>query len=238
MTADSAPVLVAVAHGTRDQAGLDEILRLVDLVRRVRPDVDVRLGWLELATPLLAGLLPPIAGPVVVVPLLLSTGYHVKTDITAVVAGRPHTAVAGQLGPDPRITAAVLDRLREAGPVPEAGVALFASGSSDPEAAENLAVAASQLEQQAGCPVYPRFLTDERWRDGLPSGVGVANYLLAPGFFNDRLAGLARAELGLDRVAGPLGAHPGVVAVLLERYDEAARTLRPDIDAGPPRQLG
>ena len=233
-----APALVAVAHGTRDQAGVAEIERLAGLVRQARPDLEVRLCWLELAEPLLRDTLPCLAGPVVVAPLLLSTGYHVKTDLAAVVGSRPQTAIAAQLGPDPRISAAVLDRLGEAGPVPEAGLALFASGSSDPEAAENLAVAASQLAQRAGCPVYPRFLTDERWRDGLPPGVAVANYLLAPGFFNDRLTGLARNELGLDRVAGPLGAHPGVIAVLLDRYDGAARMLRSDIDAGRPSQLG
>ncbi len=250
----AAPVLVAVAHGTRDRAGVAEIERLAGLVRQARPDLEVRLCWLELAEPLLRDTLPGLAGPVVVAPLLLSTGYHVKTDLAAVVGSRPQTAIAAQLGPDPRITAAVLDRLHEAGfgagfeaglgagfragPVSEAGVALFASGSSDPEAAENLAVAASQLAQQAGRPVYPRFLTDENWRDGLPAEVAVANYLLAPGFFNDRLAELGRAELGLHKVAEPIGAHPGVVAVLLDRYDEAARTLRPDIDAGPPSQLG
>jgi sirohydrochlorin ferrochelatase len=229
MTAPAAPILLAVAHGTRDPAGIGEIRRLVELVRRARPELAVRLCWLELAEPLLPEALSGCTGPVVVVPLLLSTGYHVKTDIAAAVAGRPQTAMAAQLGPDPRIAAAVLDRLHEVGGPPGAGVALVGSGSSDPEAAENLAVAAGQLEQQAGCPVYPRFLTDPRWRAGLPPGVAVASYLLAPGFFAGRLAELARTELGSDRVAAPIGAHPAVVEVIADRYAEAARTLRPDI---------
>jgi sirohydrochlorin ferrochelatase len=217
------PTLLAVAHGTRDRAGVAEIERLAELVRLARAEVEVRLCWLELAAPLLADLLAGIAGPVVVVPLLLSTGYHVKIDITTVVGSRPATAVAAQLGPDPRITAVVLQRLREAGGVPAAAV-LFASGSSDPEAADNLAAAAGQLEGQAGCRVYPRFLTDERWRDGLPPGVGVANYLLAPGYFNDRLRAFG-SQLGSDRVAEPIGAHPAVAEVVWERYDQAAGTL-------------
>jgi len=233
-----APALVAVAHGTRDPAGIDEIGRLVELVRQARPEAAVRLCWLELAEPLLPEVLAGHPGPAVVVPLLLSTGYHVKTDIAAAVAGRPQTAVAGQLGPDPRIAAAVLDRLREAGGPPPAGVALVGSGSSDPEAAENLAVAAAQLEQQAGCPVYPRFLTDPRWHDGLPAGIAVASYLLAPGYFAARLADLARTELGADRVSGPIGAHPNLVEVIWDRYAAAARTLRPDIRAGRPDPLG
>ncbi|HEX8094196.1 sirohydrochlorin chelatase, partial [Jatrophihabitans sp.] len=213
--------------GPRPRAGVAEIERLTGLVRLARPGAEVRLCWLELASPLLADLLPVIDGPVVVMPLLLSTGYHVKTDITGIVGNRPHTAVAAQLGPDPRITGVVLQRLREAGGVPAAGAVLFASGSSDPEAAENLAAAAGQLEQQAGCRIYPRFLTDERWGDGLPRGVGVANYLLAPGYFNDRLRTLG-SELAPDRVAEPIGAHPAVAEVIWGRYDQAVRTLRPE----------
>ena len=220
------PALVAVAHGTRDPAGTAEIERLAELVRATRPEVEVRLCWLELAPPLLRDVLAGLAGPAVVAPLLLSTGYHVKTDITAVVGDRPATAVAAQLGPDPRITGVVLQRMREAGGVPAAGTVLFASGSSDPEAAENLAAAAAELEQQAGCRVYPRFLTDERWPDGLPPGVGVASYLLARGYFSDRLRALARTTLGLDRVAEPIGAHPAVAEVVWDRYDSAAQTLR------------
>jgi sirohydrochlorin ferrochelatase len=221
----TAPALIAVAHGTRDQAGVREIQRLVELVRQARPEVRVRLCWLELAEPLLREALPGIAGPVVAVPLLLSTGYHVKSDITEVLGDRPDTAVAGQLGPDARITAVVAARLREAGPVPGPGVALFASGSRDPEAAGNLVEVAAQLQRQLGCPVYPRFLTDKRWQDGLPAGVRVANYLLAPGHFNDQLQALARADLNLRGAPGPIGAHPGVVEVILDRYDEAARSL-------------
>lgn len=225
MTAPAAPVLLAVAHGTRDPSGLAEIRRLVEKVRQARPDLEVRLCWLELAEPLLTDALAGCSGPVVVVPLLLSTGYHIKTDIAGAVAGRPRTSVAAQLGPDPRIAAALLGRLRETGVSPTAGIALFGAGSSDPEAAENLAVAANQLARLGGSPVHPRFLTDPNWRDDLPPGVAAASYLLAPGFFADRLAGFARAELGLNRAAAPLGAHPAVVEVVLDRYAEAARHL-------------
>ena len=221
----NAPALIAVAHGTRDQAGVEEIERLVELVRRTRPGVRVRLCWLELAEPLLRDALPGVLGPVVVAPLLLSTGYHVKIDITAAVGDRPGTAVARQLGPDPRITAAVLDRMRLAGPLTDADVALFASGSRDPEAAADLAEVAAQLQRQTGCRVHPRFLTDERWREGLPEGVQVANYLLAPGYFNDRLQAHAKTVLGLPRAPEPIGAHPAAAEVILDRYDEAARTL-------------
>jgi len=233
-----APTLIAVAHGTREAAGVAEIGRLVELVRRARPQATVRLCWLELAEPLLREELADQAGPAVVVPLLLSTGYHVKTDITAAVAGRPGITVAAQLGPDRRIAAAVLDRLHQVGGLPAAGIALVGSGSSDPEAADDLAMAAAQLRQLAGCPVYPRVLTDPRWYDGLPAGIAVASYLLAPGYFAGRLAELARAELGATRVSDPIGAHPNLVELIWDRYAEAARTMSPDIRAGRQDRLG
>ncbi len=225
MTPHPAPALVAVAHGTRDPDGVREIERLVELVRQARPDVRVLLGWLELAEPLLRDVLAGVTGPVVAVPLLLSTGYHVKIDIPETLGDRPDTVMTQPLGPDPRITAALLDRLRESGTVTGAGLALFASGSSDPEAARDLAEVAAQLELQAGCRVYPRSLTDERWREGLPAGVQVANYLLAPGHFHDRLRACALTGLHLRRVPAPIGAHPAVVQVILDRYDQAARAL-------------
>jgi sirohydrochlorin ferrochelatase len=224
MTSRPTPPLIAVAHGTRERAGVAEIQRLTELVRNGRPDVEVRLGWLELAEPLLPDVLAGTRGPAVVAPLLLSTGYHVKIDISTVVGDRPDTAVAGQLGPDSRITAVLLERLRQAGEVPGAGVLLFASGSSDPEAADNLKAVAVQLEELAGCRVFPRFLTDRRWAEGVPAGVGVANYLLAPGYFNDRLQVIGR-DLGSACVAGPIGAHPAVAQVLWDRYDQAVRLL-------------
>lgn len=214
--------LIAVAHGTRDRAGVAEIRQLAQLVQSSRPEVPVRLCWLELVEPLLGDVLADTEGPAVVVPLLLSTGYHVKIDIARVVGSRPDTAVADQLGPDVRLTGVLVQRLREAGAVPIAGLALFASGSSDPEAAENLAAVAAQLEELAGCRVYPRILTDKRWREGLPAAVGVANYLLAPGYFNDQLQGIGR-DLGSDCIAEPIGAHPAVAAVIWDRYDQAAR---------------
>ncbi len=217
--------MVAVAHGTRSHDGIAEIQRLGELVRQARPDVRVELCWLELASPLLRDVLAEIDGPVVVVPLLLSTGYHVKTDITSVVGRRPDTAVAGQLGPEPRLTGVVRERLlASCAESAHAEVVLFASGSSDPEAAENLAEVAAQLERSTGVPVHPRFLPDSGWRDGVPDGARVANYLLAPGYFNDQLQSFGR-QLGSSCIAAPIGAHPAVAAVALDRYDQAAWTL-------------
>ena len=51
--------------------------------------------------------------------------------------------------------------------------------------------------------------------------VAVATYLLAPGFFADRVAAVARAAGAT--ASPPLGADPRLAALALHRYDEALR---------------
>ena len=235
------PTLIAVAHGTRKAPGLAEIRRLIEVVRSLRPDLRVELAWLEQADPLLPAVLAAVTGPAVVVPALLSTGYHVKTDITRAVAGRPRTVVAAQLGPDDRLTDLVHDRLvaaraatgraaagRAAAGSDRAshrpGILLLASGSSDPEAAEQAETVGRGLAERAGVAVLVRYLNDPNWRAGVPDGVEVANYLLAPGFFDDRLQERAR-ELSAPAAAQPLGADPAVARVLLDRYEALASSV-------------
>lgn len=234
MTEHSSPLLLAVAHGTANPDGLAEIRRLINIVRTKRPELAIELCWLDRAEPKFADLLPTLAGPVVVVPVLLSTGYHVKVDITAVVGDRPDTAIAAQLGPDRRITKVVFDRLMAGRNSDGRDVVLFAAGSSDPEALAQLTAVAEHLQRALHLAegkdyvtVHPRILVDEEgWRDGLPDYPDAANYLLAPGYFNDLLRSNADGDLCSDNIAGPIGAHPQVAEVICERYDEAARTLR------------
>ncbi len=106
----SATLLVA-AHGTRSAAGIATIGRLVEAVRAARPGLTVEVGYLDVATPTLSEALDAVAGPVVVLPLLLSAGYHVLQDIPSLVAGRPGARVARHLGPDRLVLDAVHDRL-------------------------------------------------------------------------------------------------------------------------------
>jgi len=229
------PTLLAVAHGTADPAGVAAVEELLSQVAALRPDVPVRLGWLERAEPSASAVLARLAGPVIVVPALLSTGYHVTVDIGRLVAGRPSTAVASQLGPDRRLAEVVADRLR---PVRRVGtdVVLFGAGSSDPAAFDQLRetarLLASLLAAAEGVAptVHSRFLTDASWQDGLPDLVDVAGYLLAPGHFQDRLAQRA-AAVGAG-VPAPLGADPRVAEVLWDRYDAALADLDSNRVAG------
>jgi sirohydrochlorin ferrochelatase len=63
-------------------------------------------------------------------------------------------------------------------------------------------------------------------RRGGARRVVVASYLLAPGYFQRRIA-----EAGADVVSPPLGAHDALARLVLRRYDEACRRSLDDAGA-------
>jgi sirohydrochlorin ferrochelatase len=90
-------VLLAVAHGSRDPAAAEAVLGLTAQVAGLAPGVDVRTAFLELAQPDLTTALAAAvrdAGDVVIVPLLLSAGYHVRHDIAGAAASVAVTTAA------------------------------------------------------------------------------------------------------------------------------------------------
>jgi sirohydrochlorin ferrochelatase len=218
------PTLLLAAHGTKSRAGTATTAALVAAVAAARPDVDVSLCFLDVAEPSLADALRVQRGPTVVVPLLLSSGFHVLTDIPAVVAGHPDVRVARHLGPDPLVIEAVLDRVAAArGPAAVATTMLIGAGSSNPAAAAELRTAASRLAERLGRPVSLVTLGEDV-RAALraaPAPVEVATYLLAEGQFVDTLRAAAAAEPRPVTVSDPIGGHPALVALVLARYDEA-----------------
>jgi sirohydrochlorin ferrochelatase len=224
------PTLVAVAHGTKNSDGLAELRRLTNIVRTKMPSVPVELCYLDVVGPRLADTLAGLAGPAIVVPLLLATGHHVKTDIPAAIAGRTDTVVTDPIGPDPRISKVVQLRLEQAravwladdedGAAP-ADVVVVAAGSSDPDARAELAEVADHLRAWNPRTVTFAQLTDDDPFATLSPSVQVANYLLAPGFFDDKLRGEASGGV----VSKPIGAHPLVATVIVDRYSSGVRRL-------------
>lgn len=213
----SVPRLLVAAHGTRSATGSATTSALVAAVGAARPSVPASLCFLDVASPSLADALNADHGPVVVVPLLLSTGYHVQTDIPAVVAGRRDVAVARHLGPDPLVVDALVDRL---GPSDAVSTVLIAIASSRAEARLEVESAAGALGVRLGHRVTV-MTTDEDVRAGLAAldaPVQVATYLLAEGRFLDSLRTSAD---GIATVADPIGVHPALVRLVLARYDEA-----------------
>ncbi|MCW2496706.1 CbiX/SirB N-terminal domain-containing protein [Jatrophihabitans sp.] len=214
------PTLLLAAHGTESPAGSATTRELVAAIAAARPGLDVQLCFLDVATPSLATALDGLPGDVVVVPLLLSAGYHVATDIPAVVAGRPNVRVAGHLGPDPLIIAAVADRLLAARgsqtPVSTAFAAI-ASSRSSAWGEVNEAVAALSLAVGRDVTLLPLGSGAATTLATLPAPVEVAVYLLAEGTFLGEL----QASAGTALVAAPIGVHPLLVSLVLARYDTA-----------------
>ncbi|MGW0205736.1 sirohydrochlorin chelatase, partial [Streptomyces sp. NPDC003233] len=107
------PALVLVAHGSRDPRALETVRTLADRVRELRPVLAVHLGHIELNEPLLPDTLAALGDtPAVLVPLLLSRGYHVKQDIPEMAAAAPApTRLAAPLGPHPLLVETLYDRL-------------------------------------------------------------------------------------------------------------------------------
>ncbi len=224
------PVLIACSHGTDDPVGRAVVSGILDGVREARPGLDVRAAFVDVQRPAVDEVVQEVVadgGEAVVVPLLLSAGYHVHVDIARAVAG-PRAVAADALGPDARLVACLVDRLREAGVGPRDAVVLAAAGSSDLRATCAVEVVAGELARarpgapvvaaygSAATPRVPDAVT--RLRSEGAERVAVATYLLAPGWFHRRLL-----EAGADVVTAPLAPDARVVDVVLDRFDAAVR---------------
>jgi sirohydrochlorin ferrochelatase len=205
--------------------------------------LDVKAAFLDHCAPSLPQALSAVGGDgaCVVVPLLLTAAYHSKADIPAKIAAASaatplDVSCAGTLGPHPLLLAALERRLAEAGVAvgdPAArsrtSVVLAAAGSSDPAANATIAALAARWQATRGWhAVVPAYASaagprpDEAVRAllagaGAPGPVVVATYLLAPGYFADKIraAGLGA---GAAAVSPALGAAPDIADVVLERY--------------------
>ncbi|MBB6567012.1 sirohydrochlorin ferrochelatase [Kribbella sandramycini] len=159
----------------------------------------------------------------VLVPLLLSSGYHVRVDIGAQTAQYPtRLTAAPALGPHPLLADVLADRLGNLSRTDH--VVLAAAGSSDPRAQADCERTAALLHARIQRPVTVAYLAGRGRRlpavlATTPGRLAVANYLLAPGYFSDRLHSLAAGH----RVSAPLGADPRLARLALSRYDAALR---------------
>ena len=203
--------------------------------------LDVRAAFLDHCAPSLPQALSAAGdGACVVVPLLLTAAYHSKSDIPAQLAAASaavplDVSCADTLGPHPLLLAALERRLSEAGVAvgdPAArsrtSVVLAAAGSSDPAANATIAALAARWQATRGWhAVVPAHASaagprpDEAVRallaGGAPGPVVVATYLLAPGYFADKIRA-AGLSAGAAAVSPALGAAPDIADVVLERY--------------------
>lgn len=228
--------LVLTAHGSRDPRSGTNAEAVADRLATMRPDLDVRLAFLELNTPsfadVLAGL--PDSRRAVVAPLLLASAYHARLDIPKQIAdaGAQGIRQADVLGEDERLVAVLRKRLVEAGISPlddDLGVIVVAIGSSNLAANARTSKVAARLAtgtQWVGAATA--FATrpeasvtraaDQLRRRGARRLV-IAPWFLAPGLITDGVSKSAR-DNGIP-MAEPLGAHRLVAETVLDRYDEA-----------------
>ncbi|MFV0426382.1 MAG: sirohydrochlorin chelatase [Beutenbergiaceae bacterium] len=220
----SAATLLACSHGTSSSAGQAAVAALVEAVAAQHLGT-VRAAFVDVEPPDIPTALTQIDGPVRVVPLLLSAGYHVYVDVAAAVAQRPETTVSGALGPDHRLVRVLLRRLYQAGLRPGDQVVLAAAGSSDQRAIADCRAMARMLGQALGQDIVVGFLSAAQPRlvellSDADSEVRtvVASYLLAPGYFFDQVEGS-----DADAIAAPLllpskPVPPELVSIVAERF--------------------
>lgn len=217
--------LVTVAHGTRTAAG-NLVAASLTAAAGERLGVEARTSYVELCAPLFADVVASVDQPTVVVPLLLSTGYHLRHDLPAAVAAAPRSDLVhlgGALGPDPLLASAQVDRLREAGATPGQPVVLVAAGSSDPLATADLDGAATLLAEAWGAPVRLATLSGRGTRPEhvVRTGDAVSPYLLSTGYFHRKARHDALAA-GASVVADVIGPHPLLVDLVCARASVTA----------------
>jgi sirohydrochlorin ferrochelatase len=242
--AEQAPPLVAVAHGSTDPAGAAAIRRLIRQVELLRPELQVTAAFLSNGTPTLddslSALMAEGRAPIIV-PLLLSSGYHVRHDIPGVVARWQgpcsQISVTPHLGPHALVIDILLERVkRELRTIGDsaarhgAHVVLAAAGSRDPQAAHETSAAAHLLSERLNRPVHLAYTTtnaprldtalEQTNRVARGGDVIVATYLLAPGEFERRIHSTAeRLGAARLRVTASLAPDPSLARLVLERYD-------------------
>ncbi|MFB4281757.1 MULTISPECIES: sirohydrochlorin chelatase [unclassified Nonomuraea] len=233
-TAPGRVPLVAVAHGSRDPRAAATVAALLDQV-----PLDVRVAYLDHCAPTLGQALRGLE-EAVVLPLLLTEAYHSRVDLPAALnearAREPRLRVhyGHTLGPHPLLRSALERRLAEAGvPAgdPDTAVVLVSAGSSDARANAVIAELARGWRRSGWWTVSPAYASAADpapaaavaalRRAGAPRVV-VAPYLLAPGYFADKVRRDTLAA-GADIVADVLGPAPELVDVVLERYRAAQR---------------
>ena len=235
--------LVLTAHGSADPRSSANAHAIAGHLRRLLPDIAVQVAFCEQNSPNLTEVLPDAAPGSVVVPLLLASAYHARTDIPALIAESGADVIqADVLGDDPRLLQVTRERLTALGVSRfdgELGVLLTSVGSSHPAAnARTAALAQTLADGTRWAGVQVAFATGqtptlpeavERLRARGARRLVIAPWFLAHGRITDRVAEFARGA-GIP-MAEPLGPHRLVAATVLDRYEDALAARGADFAA-------
>jgi len=226
--------ILAASHGTSSPEGQAAVRRLVEAVDAAlaEPVLGCHVDVEQPDVPTALDAAARIADRAVIVPLLLSAGYHVYVDLAESAAEAPLPAtVTGALGPDTRLVEVLVRRLAEAGMRDADAVVLAAAGSSDKRAVADCRTMGRLLAARLGRPVTVGFISAAA--PALPEAVAsarnahpgarvlIATYLLAPGYF----ASLAEGA-GANAVTEPLLTAASTPSELVELVVERAVAIR------------
>lgn len=259
LSRSSAPALLVVGHGTRDDEGAEAFRSFVAGLRERLPQTPVGGGFIELSPPPLADAVSELveggATRFAAVPLVLVSAGHAKGDIPAALVRErdrhPGTSFSygRPLGPHPALLTVLERRLDEVLP-PElrsgTTVLLVGRGSTDPDANAEVAKVARLLWEGRGLAGVETAFVSLAAPD-VPSGldrcrllgaerVVVLPYFLFAGILPTRVrqqaADWAAEHPEIDlRVAEVMGATDELADLVVERYREAlAGDLRMNCD--------
>lgn len=232
------PSLLAVSHGTSDPDGAAAIELLVRRVAERLSDVDVRAAFVDVQQPDPETALAEMDGPTVVIPLLLSRGFHVRVDLGRAVRDRRGVVATTPLGPDPRLAEVLAARIADVPHDASAPVILAIAGSRDPASLDDAEQMTALLGAQLGRTVIPAFLAAREPRlDAVRAqhpDAAVATYLLGRGFFFDVARRLAGPALLCDplldgTVANPTEPPTALVDLIASRYLEGVALLESEL---------
>lgn len=221
--------LIACSHGTRFQEGRDAIHALIAQVQRLLPETPIAEAFVDVQEPSIDDVVASVDGPAVIVPLLLSAGFHTGIDIARAARTRADVVAAAPLGPHPLLAETLVARLEESGLRAGDHVVLAAAGSSRPEAAAHVERTRDLLAALIPNPVTVGYAAgaDPRIAAAVASAratgaerVVAASYVLAPGYFANEVA-----AAGADVVTAPIGPDERIALVIAERYREGLEAL-------------
>ena len=238
--------VIATSHGTDSVPGREAIALIREQIQRLlaqRTDgVEYRVhaAYVDVESPSVddAAASLPKDEPCVIVPILLSTGFHTQVDLRRAArnSGIERISVGESLGPDARLAALTRTRLEETGWAPgETPVVQGAAGSSRADGRADMERAAELLADELNAPVHHGFIAaiDPKFHEVVAEHKPefAATYLLAEGFFAGKMRRDA-ASTGLPvKVATPLvnaqdSAAAAVVAeCFIDRMDAAIAQL-------------
>lgn len=232
--------IVALTHGQPSAANRAAVIQLVDAVSAGLPEVAATIRFVDAQRPdsALNELIRSTSGPLVIVPFVLSAGFHLRARLLTLLADVVETGrvvIAEPLAPDERIVDALIARLREVELRPDDAVVIAAAGSSNTRAIKECAETARLLGQRLGIPATVGYVAaaSPRLGDALEMVRAVhpgartvlGSYLLAPGSFYDSVK-----QAGADVVSAPLlladqPPNHGLVELVQERYLQAAQLV-------------